>query len=458
MKPFFAIAGLIVLLASPNSGLSWWNSAPARLMAQNQDVLNPMGIAPQTKPKVLDSPKAEDTPEDQRSGGLSGAIQESNREAYKRALAEAENHMRNQNYRAAMEAYQKALEARPRDPEALAGMERASKKAEPVKTGLVRIKVTPPSAIAQIRTASNSWEERVGSDGYLYLGDVPFQESFDIIFQKVGWKSEKLGPIVLTKEKPEMLSSVKLEPSKAAMAVKTNTPKVKIEITGDSGPIATETGDDSTALIPDLLVGVPYTVSLSKNGFKSETVSVTIPEQFQGSVFSLEPIALQTLAVDNQILPPNPDPSTNITITLSLSKGNVKPGDEITITFEADRDAYLTIMNVGSSGRVVRLWPNDYSGNDNIVKANTRTEFPGQPPKFKFKMAGPSGTDRIIAYATSESGKILSEEEFGTMRNSAFKEFKGKAKDLSVRFRQRASSVTPDLKWGTAQVDITIAE
>ncbi len=159
---------------------------------------------------------------------------------------------------------------------------------------------------------------------------------------------------------------------------------------------------------------------------------------------------------DIALLPTNGDHGKNIHVTLSVDKEDVQPGDYVTISFEADQDCYLTLMDEGTSGRIIRLWPNDQSGQDNFVRANTRKQFPGSGDTFKYRIAGPRGTERVVAYATSESGKILNEDDFRALGKSGFKELKLKAKDLSVVFRENTEPSKSDFSWGTAQVNLCI--
>jgi hypothetical protein len=66
------------------------------------------------------------------------------------------------------------------------------------------------------------------------------------------------------------------------------------------------------------------------------------------------------------------------------------------------------------------------------------------------------GTESIIAYATSEKGKILSEQEFMQLKNTGFKEYRGSAKDLAIEFQRRTDALDPNMYWGTAQTNILI--
>ena len=159
---------------------------------------------------------------------------------------------------------------------------------------------------------------------------------------------------------------------------------------------------------------------------------------------------------DIYILPTNPNPQNNIKLTLSAEKQSLKPGDELKLTFAADRECYLTLMDMGTSGKILRIWPNDYSGQDNRIDPNSPRSFPGPSDKFRYRIAGPDGTERLIAYATSEKGKILSEQEFQKLKDTGFKEYPGSAKDLAIHFQRSSETLGSNISWGTAQVNVCI--
>jgi len=159
---------------------------------------------------------------------------------------------------------------------------------------------------------------------------------------------------------------------------------------------------------------------------------------------------------DIYILPTNGDAARNVKISLSVDKTQVQPGDDITLTFRANQECYLTIMDVGTSGRIIRLWPNKYSGTNNRVSADTPMAFPGQGAQFRYKIAGPEGMERIIAYATTQRGKILSENEFQALRDTGFKQYIGSAKDLVAEVEKNTAGLPPGVHWGTTQVNVRI--
>ncbi|MBM4328822.1 MAG: DUF4384 domain-containing protein [Deltaproteobacteria bacterium] len=156
------------------------------------------------------------------------------------------------------------------------------------------------------------------------------------------------------------------------------------------------------------------------------------------------------------LLPTNGDAGANIKITLQADKTDLAPGDKILLTFQADRECYLSIMNVGTSGKIVRLWPNSYSGADNRISAHTPRQFPAPEDGFVYRIGGPPGVERIVAYATSEKGKILDEAEFQQMGQSGFKQFRGSSKDLAVVFQDRTERLSGNVRWGSAQINLCV--
>jgi len=159
---------------------------------------------------------------------------------------------------------------------------------------------------------------------------------------------------------------------------------------------------------------------------------------------------------DIGLLPSNGDAGSNITINLKVDKTRVQPGEEVKLTFEADKDCYLTIMDMGTSGRIIRLWPNQFSGQDNFSQAKSSRSFPAEGDRFRYTISGPGGIERVIAFATERQGRILSEQEFQDMQRSGFKQFKGGAKDLAKNFSKDVEALAVGSKWGTAQINICI--
>ncbi len=158
---------------------------------------------------------------------------------------------------------------------------------------------------------------------------------------------------------------------------------------------------------------------------------------------------------DIQVVPVNEKTGSRINIKLVLDKSKVKPGDTVAVNFEADRDCYLTLIDVGTSGKITRLWPNDFSGNDNFVKADKRYSFPSSSDRFLFRVSGPDGIERIIAIATEDKNAIISDQDF-TESKGGFRSYHKGLKDLVVEAADRVDGLASNANWGTAEAKLVI--
>lgn len=423
-------------------------------------------LMPQTSSGSKQDQKPQKDKEKESQDGISEAVKFANEQMYKESMEQGAKHILALDFAKAINDFEKALKAKPGDKKAEMMLNRAKVFLEHKDSpGVVVLKVSPATgSTVHVDATKKKFEVPVPENGETILLGLPLETPITISVSKTGFKTHKLPTISLKpKHLVDILSDgIKLDPSVASLKIKTDVPGVKIEAKPESGePVTGQTGSDATATLNDLATEVPYAVVLSKEGYKTETLRITIPQSQQGGTYSPEPVKLQPIAgmmADNLVLPPNKDPNTNITIRLSLSQNDAKPGDAISVYFEASSDAYLTVLNVGTAGQVVRLWPNDYTDGSNLVKANTKAQFPGLNDKFKYRVQGPAGTDKIVAYATSQVGKIIQESDFASVGKSAFKSYKGRAKDLSIRFRNEANQLNPSVKWGSAQTELRVSQ
>jgi len=90
----------------------------------------------------------------------------------------------------------------------------------------------------------------------------------------------------------------------------------------------------------------------------------------------------------------------DISIVPKISHRGYKIGDKITVFFRSGRDCYLHLFNLGTSGRVTVLFPNQLS-QDNLINAGETYAIPGEGYPFEYEITGPSGIERIKAIATT---------------------------------------------------------
>lgn len=76
-------------------------------------------------------------------------------------------------------------------------------------------------------------------------------------------------------------------------------------------------------------------------------------------------------------------------------------GDSLRIGVRVNRDAYVTLVNLGTSGQVTILFPNGYHPN-NLVRAGQQVLVPPADAGFALHVKGPTGFDQVIAIATED--------------------------------------------------------
>ncbi|MDO4246308.1 MAG: PEGA domain-containing protein [Deinococcus sp.] len=118
------------------------------------------------------------------------------------------------------------------------------------------------------------------------------------------------------------------------------------------------------------------------------------------SAFAAPKISAQSIIVN----PVQPDLSVSVRVDKD-STGNANPvyldGESIKISTSVNRDAYVYLFNVDSSGEVVQILPNRLSNSGgNFVKANTTVTFPAANDQFTFNVAGPVGLNKVLALAS----------------------------------------------------------
>ncbi len=112
-------------------------------------------------------------------------------------------------------------------------------------------------------------------------------------------------------------------------------------------------------------------------------------------------------------------------------------GDEIALEFKTTEDAYVTIIDVGTSGKTHVLFPNKWD-RDNFVEAGRWYKIPGRDNDRVIHVEGPSGTNYIKAIATRDRHKWFSKDDL--VDKGAFSELKNPekiAKDLGMDLKER---------------------
>lgn len=132
------------------------------------------------------------------------------------------------------------------------------------------------------------------------------------------------------------------------------------------------------------------------------------------SAFAAPKISAQSIIVN----PTQPDLQVSVRVDKDAS-GNAAPnyrvGEPISISTTVNRDAYVYLFNVDSTGEVTQILPNRLQGGGNFVKANTTAVFPASGSGFTFNVDGQSGLNKVLALASTTE---LNLDQLSTFKSS----------------------------------------
>jgi hypothetical protein len=104
-------------------------------------------------------------------------------------------------------------------------------------------------------------------------------------------------------------------------------------------------------------------------------------------------------------------------VQVTANKPSFKPGDQLVVTCQVEKDGYLNILSLGpGDDRPIVLFPNRFHP-DNQVKAGQAVTIPPASGGFTLKAQATPGLTRVVVFLTQE-------------RINAFEEGQGDSKDV----------------------------
>lgn len=103
------------------------------------------------------------------------------------------------------------------------------------------------------------------------------------------------------------------------------------------------------------------------------------------------------LSRDLTPIPTNINPDVNLKINIENKKDSYKVGEYMSFHITADKDGYITLWDIGTSGHISRIFPNEHSKNDLYVRAGSKSSIGGDATDFTFKVTGRSGNNGVYA-------------------------------------------------------------
>ena len=121
---------------------------------------------------------------------------------------------------------------------------------------------------------------------------------------------------------------------------------------------------------------------------------------------------LYRVSIRALVEPVYPERGEGLAVKLSLSKTELREGDEVRIFYQVSRDAHVYIFSIASDGSVTLLFPNSHAP-DNFIKAGKPHQFPPAEGGIRLKaMFLPgfkdlSAEERIKIIATRQKEELL---------------------------------------------------
>lgn len=93
-------------------------------------------------------------------------------------------------------------------------------------------------------------------------------------------------------------------------------------------------------------------------------------------------------------------------INAANKSAKVQLKDKVIFKFQANRDGYMTIVNIQPGGDVVILYPNDLHP-ENQIRAGETYTIPGKTDNFHIVVTKPLGIDTVVFFFTKEKVEWL---------------------------------------------------
>lgn len=82
---------------------------------------------------------------------------------------------------------------------------------------------------------------------------------------------------------------------------------------------------------------------------------------------------------------------------------------KVVLNIKVEKDAYVTVLDVGTSGKVHVIFPNRFQ-KDNRVAAGQVIKIPDPRADFAFEVQGPAGTELIKVIATQGQQALFTDD------------------------------------------------
>ena len=144
----------------------------------------------------------------------------------------------------------------------------------------------------------------------------------------------------------------------------------------------------------------------------------------------------------------------DIAVAARKKKADYRTGQKIVVGFRASRDCHLTLLNIGTSGKLTVLFPNSMHP-DNFIQAGRDFQIPGADDDFEYELQGPAGVEKLKAVATLKKVTLL-ESNFAP-DGSLFRTVDAASGARDIAVIQKQVATVPQTEWAEAACEFSVA-
>ena len=149
---------------------------------------------------------------------------------------------------------------------------------------------------------------------------------------------------------------------------------------------------------------------------------------------------------------PTPTPGTaQLQITAQTDKIAYNIGEEMSISVQTSKAAYINVFDITPDGVVTRIFPNSYAVN-NYLQAGQTCIIPSTNDPFKLKIAGPRGTERVRVVATTDSVNIVPARDF---TGDSFAQYNGTVAQFDQAIDEQLARLASG-SWGNVNITFQV--
>jgi len=154
-------------------------------------------------------------------------------------------------------------------------------------------------------------------------------------------------------------------------------------------------------------------------------------------------------------VPPPPTAADRLQVKVWSDKPSYRIGETIQFGLRVNRDAYVTLINVGTSGQVTVIYPNRFHPN-HFVRTGQDVIIPPRDAGFRLVVEPPPGYEQIRAIATEEPVKIHTGDFAG--QGATFRSLnRAQTRGLAVVIKEERDRVPP-AKWAEEVIAVQVTQ